>query len=77
MVRWPLRSPTILYTSCAAFYVPPRQVQDIRLLGGDCAVSFGGAAGLELAQVRTDEEQLVSAGGGSAVGLLVCWSAGL
>jgi cysteine sulfinate desulfinase/cysteine desulfurase-like protein len=32
------------------------------MLGGDCIVSFGGAAGQELAQVRQDDNLLVSQG---------------
>ncbi|EFN53671.1 hypothetical protein CHLNCDRAFT_136442 [Chlorella variabilis] len=35
------------------------QIRDIRLLGGDCIVSFGGAAGQEQAQVRVDEDMLL------------------
>ena len=37
------------------------QIREVRLRGGDVIVSFGGAAGQELAQVVTDEEVLVSA----------------
>ena len=35
------------------------QIRDVRLRGGDVIVSFGGAAGQELAQVVTDENALV------------------
>lgn len=36
------------------------QIREVRLRGGDVIVSFGGAAGQELAQVVTDEAALVS-----------------
>jgi hypothetical protein len=36
------------------------QIRDIRLQGGDCIVSFGGASGQEQAQVRVNETMLVS-----------------
>lgn len=40
--------------------VCPPQIREVRLRGGDVIVSFGGAAGQELAQVITDEAALVS-----------------
>ena len=46
------------------------QFRDIRLKGGDVSVSFGGAAGQELAQAITDIDQLV---GGWAGGRLGGW----
>ncbi|KAI7836597.1 hypothetical protein COHA_009555 [Chlorella ohadii] len=36
------------------------QIRDVRLRGGDVIVSFGGAAGQELAQVVTDENALLA-----------------
>ena len=36
------------------------QIREVRLRGGDVIVSFGGAAGQELAQVVSDEDALVS-----------------
>jgi hypothetical protein len=47
------------------------QIRDIRLKGGDVIVSFGGAAGQELAQAISDIDELVSGAGRFGAGCLL------
>lgn len=52
-----------------------KQIREIRMRGGDVIVSFGGAAGQELAQVAADEDALVraTAWGSGCGGLWMVW----